>query len=257
MHFETFAHGSSLLHRLDPRVRVVLAVLLTFSLAIIDNIGLAAGGAGLGAVLILAAKYPPLQVLQRLAMVNLFILLVWLLLPFSFAGGNIQVAFKLGPFTASWEGIRLALLITVKSNAIVLVNLALLCSMRMITMVRALENLYVPGKLCQILFFSLRYFQVIHAEYHRLHDAMRVRGFRPSTSLHTLRTYGQLVSMLLIRSLNRGQRVYEAMLCRGYTGRLHTIQEFVLARTDKLFLISGLLVTVLFWALWVVNRAAL
>ena len=248
MHFETFAKGSSPLHKLDPRVRVISAVFLSFTFAMGNSLYLALAGIGLGMGLTLAARFPLLQVACRMAAVNLFLVLVWMLLPFSFPAEQGNAAFALGPFTASWEGIRLALLITVKSNSIILLNLALLCSMRVVTLVRALEALRVPGKLCQTLFFSLRYFQVIHAEYHRLHDAMKMRGFCPGTNLHTIRSYGQLLSMLMVRSLNRGQRIYEAMLCRGYTGELHTLQEFCLRRADKAFLISSLFATILLWA---------
>ena len=210
MHFETFAKGSSPLHKLDPRVRVVSAIFLSFTFALGNGLCMAFAGLGLGMGLTLAARFPLLQVARRMAAVNLFLVLVWIFLPFSSPAGP-GAAFALGPFTASWEGIRLAFLITVKSNSIILLNLALLCSMRVITLVRALEALRLPGKLCQTLFFSLRYFQVIHAEYHRLHDAMKMRGFCPKTNLHTIRAYGQLLSMLLVRSLNRGQRVYEAI----------------------------------------------
>ena len=247
MHFETFAKGSSPLHKLDPRVRVVSAIFLSFTFALGNGLCMAFAGLGLGMGLTLAARFPLLQVARRMAAVNLFLVLVWIFLPFSFPAGP-GAAFALGPFTASWEGIRLAFLITVKSNSIILLNLALLCSMRVITLVRTLEALRLPGKLCQTLFFSLRYFQVIHAEYHRLHDAMKMRGFCPGTNFHTIRAYGQLLSMLLVRSLNRGQRVYEAMLCRGYTGELHTLQEFRLSRGDRVFLISSLFATILLWA---------
>ena len=47
---------------------------------------------------------------------------------------------------------------------------------------------------------------------------MRARGFRPRTSRHTWRSYGNLMGMLLVRALERAQRVEEAMLCRGYNG---------------------------------------
>ena len=242
MHFETFANGSSLVHRLDPRARLLGAVPLAFSIALLQTLPTAFTGLGLGMALILTAGFPLKQVLYRLGTVNLFIALIWLLLPFSVPG---DPAFRLGPFSASWQGLNLALLISIKSNAIILLSLALLCSMRIITLVRGLEALHVPNKLCQILFFSLRYFQVIHAEYHRLHDAMLVRGFTPKTNLYTLKTYGYLISMLLVRSLNRGQRVYEAMLCRGYTGAFPSLQEFQLQGGDKLFLLLCWLATIL------------
>lgn len=247
MHFETFALGNSPVHRLDPRIRLLAALCLSITFALLQNIPAALFALGAGFALTFAARFALKQVLVRLATVNVFIIFLWLVLPFSYQSPNgpnaatsaVTVA-AFGPLTATWKGINLTLLITLKSNAIILVSLALLCSMRVLTLARALQALKMPNKLVQILFFSLRYFQVIHQEYHRLHAAMRVRAFQPRTNLHTYRSYGYLISMLLVRSLNRGQRVYEAMLCRGFNGKIHSMQHFVplaaLPMANKFFL---------------------
>lgn len=232
MHFETFAQGNSPIHRLDPRIKLLSALLLSVVFALLQTLPSALFALTAGALLVFAGQFPLRQILLRLAAVNVFILFLWLILPFSFQekalGGefNLEIVWQIGPFVATWQGIMLALLITLKSNAIILVNLALLASMRVLTLAQAMQSLKTPHKLVQILFFSLRYFQVIHQEYHRLHEAMRARGFRPKTNMHTYRTYAYLLSMLLVRSLNRGQRVYEAMLCRGFNGRIKTLEYF-------------------------------
>lgn len=246
LHFETFALGDSFIHRIDPRIRFVCALLLVFTLALIQNFWLAAAGLFLGAILTIMAALPMFKVVGRLAALNGFMLIVWVLLPFSVPG---EVLFRLGPFVATWQGFCLTLLITVKSNAIILTSLALVCTMRVITLARVLEALHFPGKICQILFFSLRYFQVIHSEYHRLYDAMTVRAFSPRTNLHTFKTYGYLISMLLVRSLNRGQRVYEAMLCRGYSGHFPALRQFQIKHSDIVVLFFGTALTIAFWAL--------
>lgn len=51
-----------------------------------------------------------------------------------------------------------------------------------------------------VMLFSVRYFDVLRREHHRLAAAMKVRGFRPRMDRHTYRTYGYLVGMLLVRS---------------------------------------------------------
>lgn len=255
MHFETFAQGNSFIHKLDPRIRLLVALLLSVVFALLQTLPSAIFALGAGALLLFAAQFPLRQTLLRIATVNLFILFLWLVLPFSFQENpqelnqKLDVLWRIGPFTATWQGIFLALLITLKSNAIILVNLTLLASMRILTLAQAMQSLKMPNKLVQILFFSLRYFQVIHQEYHRLQEAMRARGFRPKTSWHTYRTYGYLLSMLLVRSLNRGQRVYEAMLCRGFNGQIKTLQHFpsvtALPRANLIFLVLSLITSTL------------
>ncbi|MCP3952682.1 MAG: cobalt ECF transporter T component CbiQ, partial [Desulfobacterales bacterium] len=46
------------------------------------------------------------------------------------------------------------------------------------------------------------------------------------TNLHTYRTYAYLAGMLFVRASMRAQRVYQAMLCRGFHGRYISLQAF-------------------------------
>ena len=61
---------------------------------------------------------------------------------------------------------------------------------------------------------------------------MKARCFRPGTNLHTYRTYAYLVAMLLLKSYDRAERVYKAMLCRGFKGQYHVLDHFALAPSD-------------------------
>jgi cobalt/nickel transport system permease protein len=78
----------------------------------------------------------------------------------------------------------------------------------------------------------------------RLISALKVRGFRPGTNLHTYKTFAYLVGMLLVRSAERAERVHNAMLCRGFRGRLYSLNQFSIHRVDIVTLIfmTGLIV---------------
>lgn len=124
----------------------------------------------------------------------------------------------MGPLVATVEGVGLAARITLKANAILLVFIALVATMPVATLGHALHRLAVPDKLVHLLLFTYRYIHVMEKEYKRLHNAAVIRGFRPRTDRHTYKTYAYLVGMLLVRSLARAERVYDAMLCRGFQG---------------------------------------
>jgi len=62
-----------------------------------------------------------------------------------------------------------------------------------------------------------------------------LRCFRPSTTLHTYRTVAYLIGMLFVRASLRAERVYMAMLCRGFSGRFHSLQEFSFSRKDSIW----------------------
>ncbi len=90
--------------------------------------------------------------------------------------------------------------------------------------------------------------RVLEEEYGQLRRAMAIRAFRPRLDLHTLRSMGYLVGMLLVRALDRSERVQKAMKCRGFAGRFHTHEHFRAGRLDGVFaiglafLMAGLLV---------------
>jgi cobalt/nickel transport system permease protein len=61
---------------------------------------------------------------------------------------------------------------------------------------------------------------------------MNARGFRKRTDLETLRTIGNFLGMLMVRSFERTQRVHDAMLARGYDGAMPSTIEFQMRKTD-------------------------
>ena len=105
-----------------------------------------------------------------------------------------------------------------------------------------MHELRAPKKIVHLFFFTYRYIHVIHREYVRLLNAMKIRGFRPRTNMHTYKTFAYLVGMLLVKSCDRAQRVHNAMLCRGFRGKLYSLSEFSLRTTDVISLILMLLV---------------
>ena len=100
----------------------------------------------------------------------------------------------------------------------------------------------ITSKLTQILFFAVRYFDVIHKEYIRLRHAMKLRGFRPGFNRHTFTSYGYLVGMLLVRSLDRSERIFQAMKCRGFRNHFYTLASFQLTKNDVLFILLSSIV---------------
>jgi len=245
MVIEEFSWGESILHKLDPRVKIIVVTLFSVVVAISDKYSVLFLALLFSLVLIITAKLHLKQVLRRLLVVNGFILILWLFLPFTSPGKTI---FSLGPLAVSREGINHALLISIKSNTIILASIALLSTSPIFILIHALRHLYVPDKLVQLFGFCLRYLQVIHREYVKMVNAMKIRNFKPQTNIHTYKTYAYLIGMLLIRSYDRSKRVYHAMLCRGFKGEYWTIDHFHLKKSDMvsavlmLSLIGGLLV---------------
>ena len=252
MHIDNFASGDSLLHRLDPRIKVVSAVLFSVLVAVADRPLCLATAVCFSLALLFISRLSLREVLLRLLAVNAFIFFLWLFLPFTYGGEKV---FSIGPLTATRQGIIYALLLTVKSNTIIIALIALLATTPIITLGHALSHLYVPSKLIHLLFFTVRYLQVLHSEYDRLRAAMRIRAFKPGSNLHTYRSLAYLIGMLLIKSFDRADRVRKAMLCRGFHGEFYLLSHFELQEIDVVvFLIIMLIVGGIASLQWIILR---
>ena len=120
--------------------------------------------------------------------------------------------------------------------------MALIATAPIVTLGQALRRLRLPDKLCHLLLFTYRYIYVFEQEYRRLVLAMKIRGFRPRTNLHTYRSYAYLAAMLLVRSFDRAERVFAAMRCRGFQGTFYSLRTFTWQRRDGIFLAGSLLI---------------
>jgi cobalt/nickel transport system permease protein len=229
MHIEEFARGDSWVHELDPRVKIVVTLVFSLVVALNQHLQGTAVSLALPLALIAAARLSIAKVLLRLAIVNGFMVFIWLFLPFTTPGETI---YTVGPLSIQREGVQAALLITLKSNSIILMVIALLGTSQMFTLVHALSHLGVPDKLVHLFFFCFRYVHVIHEEYHRLINAMKIRGFRPKTDMRTYRAYAYLVGMLLVRSFDRSKRILQAMRCRGFKGKFYILHHYQMKNYD-------------------------
>lgn len=244
MEMEEFCFGDSWVHRLDPRVKI--AVTMVFSLVVALNKHLLGTAISfvLPLALISAAGLEIKKVFMRLAVVNTFVMFIWLFLPFTTPGETIYVV---GPLSVQREGIDAALLITLKSNSIVLMVIALLGTSQVFSLVHALSHLWVPDKLVHLFFFCFRYIHVIHSEYMRLTNAMKIRGFKPKSDMHTYRSYAHLVGMLLVRSFDRSKRILQAMRCRGFKNKFYILHHYQMTHCDYALAGSSMAFSVLVW----------
>lgn len=234
-----------LLDALDPRGRVLAALAFAVAVVSLQRPQALALALGLALVLAVAARLPLRATVRKLAAMDGFILMALASLPFTVAGEEL---FRLGDWPASREGLVQAAVIALKANAALLAVLALAASLDPSALARALKHLRLPDALIHLLLLTLRYVEVLEQEYRRLRQAMRARAFRPRSDRHTWRSFGYLLGMLLVRSLERSERVLAAMKCRGFDGRLHLLGDMAYGRADAVFLaLSGATLAALAW----------
>ncbi len=234
--------------RYDPRVRVTAAFAYALVIAFSDQfltlwIGLFVS---LGSLL-LVRRFNR-QTWHILLEINLFVLLLFIFLPLSLPG---TPAFRISGWVWSYAGLLRAAAIALKVNAIMLMFMTLIMSMEPVQFGLALQRLGCPAKLSTMLFFTIRYLDVIQDEYRQLTKAMKLRGFYPGYNRHTFTTYGYLIGMLLVKSLDRAERVVQAMKCRGFRNRFLSLTPLHFTRQDRaLSVVYGALILLLISLEW-------
>ena len=248
---EKFAYGSSFIHKLDPKIRILALIILSFATALCDNLYLAVIYFVISIVLIAMAGLNRLDVLKRLKPVFWFLLMIWIILPLTFDG---DIMYRFYWLKITYQGLILCCKITIKSITIMLIFVALIATMTIASLGSGLHRIHVPDKMVFLILMSYRYISVIEEEYKRLLRAAKFRGFKPGTNVHSYKTFAYIAGMLFVRASLRAQRVHQAMLCRGFNQKFHTLDDYPPNRLNSIFLmgVSGAsLSLVLLEIMWV------
>jgi cobalt/nickel transport system permease protein len=136
-----------------------------------------------------------------------------------------------------------------KSWLSVQVAVVLTASTSFPTLLQAMRSLRLPRVLVAIAGFTYRYIFVIGDEALRLMRARAARSSAPdgeggASIFWRARVTGQMVGSLFLRSIERSERIYDAMLARGYDGEVRSLRPPVLLVRDVLAALPFVLVLV-------------
>ncbi|MGD9974031.1 MAG: cobalt ECF transporter T component CbiQ [Desulfatirhabdiaceae bacterium] len=213
--------GDSLFHRWDPRIKLCSLAVFMFCVASLTQL-FWASIALITALIAVAAAHIPFQYpFRRVAAMGAFLSMFLVVMPLTapVKPADTRIVFE----GISWmqfnlRGFFLALVICLKAIAIALLTEPLLSTAPFSVTIQALARLNAPPILCQMLLLAHRYIFVFQDEAGRMLKGMRARGFKKQSNMETVRTLGNFLGMLLVRSFDRTQRVFDAMTARGYTG---------------------------------------
>jgi len=208
--------GVPLIEALDPRTRLLGAVLLAVAIVSLGSFTAKIAALAFAAALVAMARIELRLLARRLAHIEGFMAVLLVLLPLTVEG---RALLSLGPLSVSDRGLERALHIVLTVNAAAMTALALLAALEPIRLGRAMAALGVSERFVRLVMFIARYHGIFGGEIRRQFDSMRARGFRASLRRSAFRAYGNLAGMILVRSIERAERVDEAMRCRGFTGR--------------------------------------
>jgi cobalt/nickel transport system permease protein len=218
-YMDTLACGDSPVHRLDPRAKLITTLVFIIAVVSFDKYTLLALIPFLiyPAALISVGNLPLGYILKKLLAVSPFAVLVGIFNPLMDSG----IIFHIGSIGisggwVSFLSILLRFVLTVTA-ALILVSLT-----GFNAVCESLTRFGVPRVFVVQLLFFYRYIFVLTDEAARMARAESLRSF--NSRAIRLKTFISLLGHLLLRTLDRAERIYCAMRCRGFSGQIHIIK---------------------------------
>lgn len=243
---DQYSDLDSFIHRLDPRTKFITTLLLILAVALTPpNSWLAfALFFALIATLLLFSKVPIAYVFRRSLIIMPFVLMIAIFIPF-FKEGEVAGSYNiwLWQLTVTYSGLQVLINIVIKAWLSILSLIWLTSTTKLTNLLHGLERLHLPRVMVMILSFMYRYLFVLVDETMRMKQARDSRNFG-GKRLWQIRTIGNMIGTLFIRSYERGERVYAAMVARGFDGQTRTLDRLDFRKADAYFGISLSLVLI-------------
>lgn len=211
-----YVHEHSPLHRMSPQVKLVALVAFVVSAAITPREALWAFGA-YAVILLFLIRIARLRIRfvgARLVGILPFVLFAFII-PLIASGERTEI---LG-LSVSVEGMWAAWGILAKATVGASASILLAATTEVPDILRGMTVLRVPPLLISVAGFMIRYIELIADELARMRVAMRSRGYEPRW-IWQAGPVAAAAGATFIRSYERGERVYDAMLSRGFTGTM-------------------------------------
>lgn len=242
--FERYSEIVSFFHQLDSRVKLISILVLIVTIVLTPPLPMAAFA--VYAVIIFAlmslSRLPWSFVLKRSLVIIPFVLFVVMFAPFMKNSTSFG-SYDLGIIKLQVFGLVVAWNALIKAWLSVMLLIILTTSTRFSELLQALTWMKMPPIIVAMISFIYRF--AFNFAYHlgNMYQALKARGFG-GTKAWQWRVLSQLLAGLFIRAFERGERLYDAMLSRGFDGSMPFSGLGRLGRNDIIYVC-------LFFSVWV------
>lgn len=229
-YLDTLANGKTLVHRLDARAKLLATILFVVLVASHNRYDIA----GLipffafPAFLLIVGELPFGYLAKKLLIVAPFAVMIGIVNPFINTAPMLQIGeITISAGWVSFCSIILRFILTVS------VALLLIATTSFPGVCMGLEKLGLPKALAVQLLLLYRYIFVLLDEGGRMVRGRALRSF--GRSGEGLKVFVGLAGQLLVRTLERAQRIHLAMVCRGFDGEIRLIRRNRFGRSEMIF----------------------
>lgn len=222
-----FFPGNSVVHRIDPRVKLILTVLYIVMLFVIKNPLAFLVAIAFVLIVIKIAKIPLLIVLRSVKPILPLILFTSILNMFFITGEGAPL-FSWWIFTVYKEGVRLAVVMSVRIVCLIIGASLLTYTTSPIVLTDALERLFKPLKkihfpvheMAMMMTIALRFIPTLIEETDKIMSAQKARGADLETGglMKRAKALIPILIPLFISAFRRAEDLALAMECRCYRG---------------------------------------
>lgn len=226
------------IHRLNPKSKIAAFILLIVLCSTVDSFSPILYTAYLFylAVILLFSRLPLIGILKRSGTIVLFVVLVSGFMPFIRHTQGETPFFIIFRSTGVYRTGFLVFLNILFRAYIDIIALLILISTNTFTMIlEGFAELRVPSVIVNIISITYRYLYVITDEAVRMKRAVDSRGYSGKW-IWNAGVFGKIIGNLFLRSYERSERVYWAMLSRGYNGTVFGKKTGGLQTSDWIFL---------------------
>ncbi|NLK44799.1 MAG: energy-coupling factor transporter transmembrane protein EcfT [Tissierellia bacterium] len=251
--------GNTLIHKLDPRIKIIISALFIVSLFFIKNF---IPYLFIVAFIIFVTRIAniPIKYILKGIRPLLFIILITFFINIFMTKG--EVLFELGPLTVTKEGLYLAVFMALRLLFLITGTSLLTLTTSPISLTDGIEKLLSPFKnlglpaheLAMMMTIALRFIPTLLEETDKIMKAQMARGadFESGNILSRAKNLVPLLVPLFINAFRRAEELATAMEARCYRGgdNRTRLNELKLNKTDIISLAS----MVIFFGLIISSR---
>lgn len=142
-------------------------------------------------------------------------------------------------FNAYYEGFDRGLLLMCRVLSGITTMLFLTMSTSINKLIYAAKWFHVPSAVLEVITITYRYIFILFEEMTSIMNARKIRlGF--SSYKKTIESFGELSGMIIIRTLDKSERLYKSMKSRGYCGQSITVQYDAKMMKSDWVIVTGL-----------------
>ncbi|MCM1115596.1 MAG: energy-coupling factor transporter transmembrane protein EcfT [Clostridium sp.] len=217
--------GKSLLHKLDPRMKIILIFVLIVSIFLCKNIFSIAAIIAASILLVALSKIPPKTILKSIKPLTVIIIITAVLNIFYGSG---EPLVSLGRLKITLDGIETAVFMSIRIITLVVISSLLTYTTSPTELTDALERLLKPLKLVKIdihsiamtMTIALRFIPTLVEEIDKIMSAQKSRGAEMDSGslVHRAKALIPVLIPLFVSAFRRAGDLAYAMECRCYRG---------------------------------------